>query len=146
VIPNEVVLRGTTRTFSPEVQDSIEPAMRRIVENVSAALGASATMRYERRYPATINSEAETEIAAEVLADLVGAANVRRDQLPSMGSEDFAFMLQQKPGAYIWIGNGPAAGNAMLHNPNYDFNDEILPLGASYWARLVEHVLRRQAA
>ena len=141
VIPNEVVLRGTVRTFKPEVQDAIEPAMRRIAENVCAALGASAAMRYERRYPATINSDAETETAAGVLADLVGEANVRRDQLPSMGSEDFAFMLQAKPGTYIWIGNGPADGNAMLHNPKYDFNDEILPLGASYWASLVEHVL-----
>jgi hippurate hydrolase len=141
VIPNEVVLRGTVRTFKPEVQDAIEPAMRRIADNVCAALGASAAMRYERRYPATINTDAETEIAAEVLADLVGLPNVRRDQLPSMGSEDFAFMLQAKPGSYIWIGNGPAEGGAMLHNPNYDFNDEILPLGASYWARLVEHVL-----
>ncbi len=145
VIPNDVVLLGTVRTFKPEVQDAIEPAMRRIAENVCAALGASAAMRYERRYPSTINSDAETEIAAGVLADLVGEANVRRDQLPSMGSEDFAFMLQAKPGTYVWIGNGPAEGNAMLHNPNYDFNDEILPLGASYWARLVEHVLRRPA-
>jgi hippurate hydrolase len=142
VIPDEVVLRGTTRSFRPEVQDTIEPAMRRIAENVCAAFGARMTLRYERRYPPTINTEAETEIAAATLAELVGEANVRRDLLPSMGAEDFAFMLQARPGSYVWIGNGASAG---LHNPGYDFNDEILPLGASYWARLVERTLAKDA-
>ena len=142
VIPESVVLRGTTRAFDPEVRDALEPAIRRVAEGVAAALGATVALRYERRYPPTVSSPAETEIAAGAAAALVGADNVRRDLLPSMGAEDFAWFLQEKPGAYIWIGNGEAA--AMLHNPHYDFNDEILPLGASYWARLAETVLAKR--
>ncbi len=141
VIPDEVVLRGTTRSFDPGVRDALEPAIRRIAEGVCASLGAAMTLRYERRYPPTVNSPAETEIAAATAASLVGADKVRRDLLPSMGAEDFAFFLEQRPGAYIWIGNGAAPGQPMLHNPHYDFNDEILALGASYWARLAETVL-----
>jgi hippurate hydrolase len=143
VIPDEVVLRGTTRSFRAEVQDMIEANMRRIAENTAAAYGATIAFRYERRYPATVNSEAETELAADVLAEIVGEANVRRDALPSMGAEDFSFMLQKRPGSYVWIGNGE--GGASLHNSSYDFNDEVLPLGASYWARLVERVLAKAA-
>ena len=141
VIPDEVVLRGTTRAFDPAVRDAIEPAMRRVAEGTAASLGAAVEMRYERRYPPTVNSAAETEIAATAAADLVGADKVRRDLLPSMGAEDFAWFLQEKPGAYIWIGNGEEAAN--LHNPHYDFNDDILPLGASYWVRLAESVLAK---
>ncbi|HEX3885445.1 MAG TPA: M20 aminoacylase family protein [Stellaceae bacterium] len=141
VIPDDVVLRGTTRSFDPAVRDAIEPAIRRIAEGAAASLGASVELRYERRYPPTVNSTAETEIAATAAADLVGAGNVKFDLLPSMGAEDFAWFLQEKPGAYIWIGNGETAAN--LHNPHYDFNDEILPLGASYWVRLAENVLGR---
>jgi amidohydrolase len=140
VIPDEVVLRGTTRSFKPEIQDLLERRMRATAEGICAAYGAGMRWRYERRYPPTVNSAAETETAAAVLAEIVGGDNVRRDVLPSMGAEDFAFLLQEKPGSYIWIGNG---GSANLHNPAYDFNDEILPLGASYWARLVETVLAR---
>ncbi|MBI3454082.1 MAG: amidohydrolase [Rhodospirillales bacterium] len=143
VIPNEVVMRGTTRSFQPEVQDAIEPAMRRIVDGVCAAFGASATLRYERRYPPTINAPKETEIAAAALVDVAGAENVRRSLQPTMGAEDFSFMLQAKPGCYVWIGNGDSGHGCMLHNPHYDFNDGILPLGASYWARLVENTLAR---
>ena len=138
VIPDEVVLRGTTRSFDPKVRDALDPAIRRIAEGVSAALGASVEMWYERRYPPTVNSATETELAAATAAALVGADKVRRDLLPSMGAEDFAYFLEQKPGAYIWIGNGEGAS---IHNPHYDFNDEILGLGASYWARLAETVL-----
>ena len=141
VIPDSVVLRGTTRSFDPGVRDAIEPAIRRVAEGVCAALGASVELRYERRYPPTLNSPAETEIAAGIAADLVGPDKIRRDLLPSMGAEDFAWFLEQKPGAYIWIGNGAEDGRAMLHNPHYDFNDDILSLGASYWARLAETVL-----
>jgi len=143
VIPDEVVLRGTTRSFDPAVREALEPAIRRVAEGACAALGASMTMRYERRYPPTVNSPAETEMAAATAAALVGGDNVRGDLLPSMGAEDFAWFLENKPGAYIWIGNGAGAGQAMLHNPHYDFNDEILPLGASYWARLAESVLEK---
>src|SRR5216684_3985374 len=143
VIPDEVVLRGTTRSFDPAVRDAIEPAIRRIAEGVCASLGATMTMRYERRYPPTINTPAETERAAATAATLVGGDNVRRDLLPSMGAEDFACFLEKIPGAYIWIGNGAGADQAMLHNPHYDFNDEILALGASYWARLAETLLEK---
>ena len=138
VIPDSVVLRGTTRSFDPEIRDALEPAIRRVAEGVCSALGASMAMWYERRYPPTVNSLAEAEFAAAVAAGLVGADKVRRDLLPSMGAEDFAFFLEQKPGAYIWIGNGDGAA---IHNPHYDFNDEILALGASYWARLAETAL-----
>ena len=141
VIPDSVVLRGTTRAFDPKVRDALEPAIRRVAEGVCAAVGAQMEMRYERRYPPTVNSSAETEVAAATAAALVGPDKVRRDLLPSMGAEDFAFFLEQKPGAYIWIGNGAAPDQAMLHNPHYDFNDEILALGASYWAGLAETAL-----
>jgi len=143
VIPEEVVLRGTTRTFKPEIQDQVEAGIRRRAEGIAAAHGCTVTMRYERRYPATINSAAETDLAAGALTELVGEPNVLRDLAPTMGSEDFAFMLQAKPGCYVWIGNGPGDGGCLLHNPAYDFNDEILPLGASYWARLVERTLAK---
>ncbi|MCH2394108.1 M20 aminoacylase family protein [Oceanibaculum sp.] len=145
VLPDEVVLRGTTRSFRPEVQDSIEPAMRRIVDGICQTMGATATVKYERRYPPTINTAPETEIAARVAAQVVGDGNVHDDLMPSMGSEDFAFMLQQKPGSYVWIGNGSTEGGCMLHNPHYDFNDGVLPIGASYWAKLVETTLGKAA-
>jgi hippurate hydrolase len=145
VIPDSVVLRGTTRSFDPAVRDALEPALRRIAEGVCAALGAQLTIRYERRYPPTVNTAAEAELAATTAAALVGADKVRRDLLPSMAAEDFAWFLERRPGAYIWIGNGADADQAMLHNPHYDFNDEILALGASYWARLAETVLEKPA-
>jgi len=144
VIPDEVVLRGTCRAFRPEVHDTIEPSIRRIAEGVCAALGARMKLRYERRYPPTVNSATETERAAMAAADVVGHDNVIRDPTPSMGSEDFAFMLQKKPGSYVWIGNGPAEGGCGLHNPHYDFNDEALPIGASYWVKLVEKTMVRE--
>jgi hippurate hydrolase len=143
VIPDEVVLRGTTRSFDRAVRDALEPAIRRVAEGACAAMGARMELRYEQRYPPTVNSAAETETAAQIAAALVGTENVRRDMLPSMGAEDFACFLEQKPGAYIWIGNGAGNDQAMLHNPHYDFNDDILSLGASYWARLAETVLER---
>ncbi len=145
VIPDEVVLRGTTRSFRPEVQRSIEPSIRRIAGGIAQAHGAQlASMKYEMRYPPTVNTAAETERAARAAAAVVGADNVVRDPTPCMGAEDFAFMLQARPGSYVWIGNGSAEGGCLLHNPHYDFNDEILPVGASYWATLVEQSLPRQ--
>jgi amidohydrolase len=143
VIPQEVMLRGTARYFRPHVQDMIEARMKAIAESVCTAYGASAKVTYMRRYPPVVNSEAETEIAASVLNGVVGESNVRRDLLPSMGGEDFAFLLLERPGSYIWIGNGE--DREFLHHPRYDFNDDILPLGASYWARLVETVLAKAA-
>ena len=141
VIPEEVVLRGTCRSFKPEVQDATEARLRQIAESTAAAYGVESTVRYERRYPSVINTVAETEFAAQVAAEVAGAENVERDPTPCMGSEDFAFLLQEKPGCYIWLGNGPTDGGCLLHNPHYDFNDDILTVGASYWARLVESAL-----
>jgi amidohydrolase len=143
VIPEQVVLRGTTRSFRPEVQEAVEPAIRRIAEGIAAAHGARVALRYERRYPPTVNSAAEAEQAARIAAEIAGEANVDRAPVPCMGAEDFAFMLQKKPGAYVWLGNGDGAGGCMLHNPRYDFNDAILPIGASYWVRLAETVLAK---
>lgn len=143
VIPETVVLRGTTRSFDPAVRDQIEPAIRRIAEGACSACGAQMALRYERRYPPTINAARETKIAAAAAASLVGESNIRHDLLPSMGAEDFAWFLERKPGAYIWIGNGTAESGRTLHNPHYDFNDAILPLGASYWVRLAETVLAK---
>jgi hippurate hydrolase len=143
VIPNEIVLRGTTRSFSPKVQDLIEAGLRRIADGVAATFGAKAQIQYERRYPPTVNTAPETEMAAAAIAEVVGGENVVRNLQPTMGAEDFAFMLQAKPGCYVWVGNGVSEQGAGLHNPHYDFNDEVLPIGASYWARLVEHTLPR---
>jgi amidohydrolase len=143
VIPGTVELAGTCRAFTPEVHDMIEPRMRRIVDGVCAALGATGELRYERRYPPTVNSEAETEAAVKVAAQVVGEGNLVLDPKPVMGSEDFAFMLQAKPGSYVWLGAGPTEAGRHLHNARYDFNDECLPLGASYWAKLVETELPR---
>ena len=144
VIPNAAVLRGTTRAFKPEVQDLIERRMREICAGIASTFGTEVKIRYERRYPPTVNAVRETEISATVLERMVGAANIARIP-PVMGSEDFAFMLQVKAGCYVFVGNGPGEGGCMLHNPHYDFNDAILPIGASYWANLVEHVLAAAA-
>ena len=141
VLPDRAVLAGTTRSFRPEVRDSLEPAIRRIAGAIAEAHGATADVHYERRYPPTINDAAETERAAAAAAAVVGADNVERGPRPSMGAEDFAFMLNEVPGAYVWLGNGGREGGCTLHNPRYDFNDAALPIGASYWATLVESVL-----
>ena len=146
VIPETVVLRGTTRSFSPAVRDQIEPAIQRVAEGTCRAAGAQMRLRYERRYPPTINSRRETELAAAAAASLVGGDHVKRDLLPSMAAEDFAWFLENKPGAYIWIGNGSDENGAILHSPHYDFNDTILPLGASYWVRLAESILSKDRA
>lgn len=141
VIPPQAMLRGTVRTFRKDAQDMAEDGMRRIVEQVCAAFNATGTLRYERRYPATVNSPQETEWSAKVAQEIVGERNVNLDPQPCMGGEDFSFMLQERPGCYVWIGNGPTTNDRVLHNPRYDFNDDILPLGASYFARLVETLL-----
>src|SRR5215467_14195531 len=137
VIPAHAKLVGTVRTFRPATQDMIE---RRLGELV-AALGAKATVKYERIYPATINHPREAHLAMDVAEALVGRDNVVRNLDPSMGSEDFSFMLQAKPGAFARLGQGGAEGGCFLHNSTYDFNDSILPLGASYLAALAEQSL-----
>ncbi len=139
VIPETATLSGTTRSFLPEVQDAIEAALRRIARGIAEAHGAEVEVTYDRRYPATINAARETEFAAGVAQSVVGPENLRRDLPPVMGAEDFGWMLREKPGCYIWLGNG--AGGAPVHNPNYDFNDDVLAIGASYWSKLVETLL-----
>jgi hippurate hydrolase len=146
VIPDQAELRGTVRAFRPEVQDQVEAAMERLCAGIGAAHGVQVSLAYQRGYPPTVNDAAEAARCRAVLEDLVGAENVRTDMRPAMGAEDFAYLLAQRPGCYVWIGNGPGEGGCMLHNPHYDFNDEILPLGASYWVRLTQHVLGREAA
>ena len=141
VIPEQVVLRGTVRTFKREVQDLIEARMRGIVDGIAATFDMQATLRYERRYPATVNSAEETVQAARAAAAVVGEARVERAPVPEMTSEDFAFMLQAKPGCYVWLGAGASADPPGLHNPHYDFNDNVLPIGASYWVTLAEQQL-----
>jgi len=141
VIPETALIAGTTRAFQPEIQDLMEREIRRVAEGVAAAHGASVECSYDRRYAPTVNTEAETEIAAAAAATVVGEENVLRHLPPIMGSEDFSWMLQARPGCYIWIGNGDGEGSCMVHNPNYDFNDEILTVGASYWVKLVEQEL-----
>ena len=138
VIPEDVVLRGTVRAFQPEIQDLAEASIRRIAEGVAAAHDMTVAIDYQRRYPPTINDATEAEFAATVMAGVVGGDNVFRNKNPKMASEDFAYMLNEKPGAYVWLGNGPGEGGCLLHNPSYDFNDDALTIGASYWSRLVE--------
>jgi hippurate hydrolase len=141
VIPSSVRMTGTVRTFKPHVQEMIAASIHRIVENVATGLGTKASVKLEKRFPATVNTETETAHAEAAAATVVGADKVRRDVAPSMGSEDFAYMLQAKPGSYVWIGNGAGEGGCFLHNSGYDFNDDALPIGASYWATLVESQL-----
>jgi len=141
VIPDSVWMEGTTRCFKPEVRDWLKPSMGRVIEGIAATYGAKVEFDYLRRYPSTINHRAETEIAAKIAGEVAGEAKVDTDTPPVMGGEDFAFMLEKVPGCYLFIGNGAGEGACMVHNPNYDFNDEILPVGATYFSRLVETVL-----
>jgi amidohydrolase len=141
VIPQEVTLRGTIRSFAPEVRDLLERRIGEIARGVAEAHQVSAAVTYTRGYPPTVNSEAEMELAAAAATDVVGADRVDRAVAPVMGAEDFAYMLEQKPGAYIFMGIGAADDAPMLHSPDYDFNDDALPYGASYWAKLVEQLL-----
>ena len=141
VIPDEAKLSGTCRTLSAEARDMVETRIRAIVKGVAEAHGVKADVGYHRGYPVLINSADETERARRAAAKVVGDDNVVIDPPPEMGAEDFAYMLQEKPGSYVWLGNGGAVGGCMLHNPNYDFNDDVAPIGASYWVSLVEQEL-----
>jgi len=138
VIPAHAKLVGTVRTFHPSTQDMIEVRLKELVHSIAAAFGARATLHYERLYPATINHYREAMFAADVATQLVGADNVERNLAPSMGAEDFSFMLQAKPGAFARLGQGGADGGCFLHNSTYDFNDAVIPLGAGYLAALAE--------
>ncbi|HEY2815824.1 MAG TPA: M20 aminoacylase family protein [Casimicrobiaceae bacterium] len=138
VIPAHAKLVGTVRTFRPATQDMVERRLNELVPSIAAAFGAKATLKYERVYPATVNHDAEAAFAMRVAETLVGPENVARNLDPSMGSEDFAFMLQARPGAFARLGQGGAEGGCFLHNSTYDFNDAVIPLGAGFLASLAE--------
>lgn len=148
VIPDSCELRGTVRTFTTGVLDLIEQRMRAMAGQIAGAFGTTCEFQFIRNYPPTINTATETAFARDVMASIVGVQNVL-PQEPTMGAEDFSYMLQAKPGCYIFISNGDGdhraighgGGPCMLHNPSYDFNDQLLPLGATYWVRLTEQWL-----
>lgn len=150
VLPDEANLIGTVRTFNTSALDLIEQRMREIAEHTAAAFSASVEFRFLRNYPPLINHTKETAFAIEVMQDIAGPVNVNAQVEPTMGAEDFAFMLQKKPGCYVFIGNGEGthrdAGHGLgpcnLHNPSYDFNDALLPIGATYWVKLAQAYLR----
>ena len=154
VIPDEAVLIGTVRTFTLDVLNLMEQRMRDIAAHTAAAFGAEVTFNFKRNYPPLINHAEPTAFAVGVMQQIVGDANVNAAVEPTMGSEDFAFMLQAKPGCYVFIGNGEGEHREMghglgpcnLHNPSYDFNDDLLPIGATYWTRLAESALPVGAA
>jgi amidohydrolase len=153
VIPDEAVMIGTVRTFSTSVLDLIERRMNEIASGLAAGFGATFDFSFKRNYPPLINHPEQTAFAIEAMRAVVGAENVDTNVEPTMGAEDFAFMLQEKPGCYVFIGNGDGdhrsqghgLGPCQLHNGSYDFNDHLLPIGASFWARLVEMSLTAQA-
>jgi amidohydrolase len=152
VVPDTCEIQGTVRTFTNEVLDLIEQRMQEIAEHTCAAFGASCAFEFHRNYPPTINHPAETAFLQQVAGEMVGADNVL-DFEPTMGAEDFSYFLQAKPGCYFVVGNGDGAhrqgghglGPCMLHNPSYDFNDDLIPLGATLWVRLAEAWLARPA-
>ena len=143
VIPPQAVMRGTVRAFSQDTMTLLQHNMARIAEGVAAGFGATAAVDFRRGFAPVVNDTAETAFIADGAAELVGEDNVNRNTSLVMGSEDFSFMLERRPGAYIQIGNGDGEGACEIHNPAYDFNDAILPLGASLFARLAERKLAR---
>jgi len=143
VIPQAAVMRGTARTFSHDTMTLIEQNMARMAASVAAGFGASAVTDFRRKFGPVVNDASEAGFIADTAAELVGEGNVNRNGSLIMGSEDFAFMLERRPGAYIQIGNGDGEGACEVHNPAYDFNDAILPLGATLFVRLAEKKLAR---
>ncbi len=149
IIPDSAIVRGTVRTFTVETLDLIETRMRELSEQLPLAFGATGSLHFHRNYPPTINHPGQAAFAASVMRELVGDDQVNDQCEPTMGAEDFAFMLQAKPGCYVFIGNGDGThresghgmGPCMLHNPSYDFNDELIPLGGSFWVRLAQRFL-----
>ena len=149
VVPDEAWLAGTVRTFTVETLDLIERRMRKIVESTAAAFDCDAEVRFNRNYPPTINDAEQARLAASVMAEVVGPENVDTSVEPTMGAEDFSFMLLERPGCYAFLGNGEGghresghgAGPCMLHNTSYDFNDNLLSVGSTYWVRLAERFL-----
>ncbi|MFL9924078.1 M20 family metallopeptidase [Herbaspirillum lusitanum] len=145
VIPDEVEIVGTCRSLNPEVQNLLEKRVNEVVQGVVATFGATATVEYERLFPMVINSSAEAQFANEVAKEILGVENVVAIPKPSLGGEDFSFMLQKKPGAYIHLGTGVGKNDYGLHNPNFDFNDDAIPIGGALLARLAERSLQKAA-
>jgi amidohydrolase len=143
VIPDEVHIGGTVRSFRPQTQDLIERRMGEIIRGTAAASGATAEFRYRRGYPPTINHADEAMFAADVAAEICGDDKVNRNVAPALGGEDFSYMLQAVPGAMCWLGNGFGEGGCFLHNARYDFNDTALPYGVSFFVRLAERFLEK---
>jgi hippurate hydrolase len=143
VIPETVQMLGTARWFDERVGDQLEDGVRRLATGIAASFGARAEVVFDRAYPATVNDAAATELAASAARSVAGAARVQHMEDPTMGGEDFAFMLQKKQGSYIMLGAGRTESDPMPHHPKYDFNDAVLPVGASYWATLAEQLLPR---
>ncbi len=143
IIPETAILRGTIRSFDAAMQERVERLVERQCDGIGRAFGARLSVRFDHRYPPTVNSVRESEICRQVASTLLGRDKVRANELPSMGAEDFSYMLREKPGCYVWLGNGPGSGGCTLHNPRYDFNDDILAIGIAYWIRLVETLLPR---
>lgn len=144
-LPESVLLRGTFRCFDPDVKIAIAHKIEQLVKAICASFGATAGVIFNpdnEGYPVTLNSDGETALALQAAIAVAGEACVNQNPTPSMGSEDFAFMLQEKPGCYMWIGNGSSVNSCLLHNPHYDFNDEIVSIGAAYWVNLVGLLLR----
>jgi hippurate hydrolase len=138
VIPQTALLRGTARSLKLEVQDLVERRLREMVEGTAKIYGATAKLTYKRDYPVTRNHADQTAFATSVAREIAGENKVNTDVAPVMGAEDFSFMLNARPGAFIFAGNGDSAG---LHHPKYNFNDDLIPVGSSYWVRLVEKAL-----
>ena len=138
VIPEEVQIVGTTRSLRPEVQELIEQRLRDTIGSIAASFGAIATLEYERVLPLTVNSADEARFATEVAAEVLGTDKIVAQPRPSLGGEDFAYMLQHRPGAYIHLGSG---GDVGLHSAHFDFNDELIPIGGALLARLTERAL-----
>ena len=143
VIADTVRIAGTARSFLRDTRTLLRDAIREISETTAKAYDCTLKFDWHHGYPATVNHAAEAERAAQVLGKVIGSDHIDRDVEPSLGGEDFSYMLEEKPGCYIWLGTGPAPADGMLHNARYDFNDEALPIGASYWVQLVESELAR---
>lgn len=144
ILPERVAMKGTARWFKPQVGERIEAGLRKLTEGIAASFGATAEVRFNRHAPATVNDEAAAALAVEAATAIAGAAGVTEMPSPTMGGEDFAYMLNAKQGAYLMLGSARGKDDPLLHHPKYDFNDEILPIGASWWATLVEQQLAKR--
>ena len=143
VIADTVRIAGTARSFLADTRTLLRESIREICETTAKTYNCELDFDWDHGYPATVNHAAEAERAAQVLGQVIGMDQIDRDMEPSLGGEDFSYMLEEKPGCYIWLGTGPAPADGMLHNARYDFNDEALPIGASYWVQLVESEMAR---